>query len=234
MNAGTHHDQGSNLHWNTPSDILDAVRETFGGSIVLDPCSNDTSIVGARVEYRLPDNDGLKDRWNVDGPGTTAFFNPPFGRCFLRDDRLEVLSAKEWTAGRKLWKEEGYQAVYGAESAAGMFDGELVICPEYAARFSSTSIADWISKAHAEHRDNQVETVALIPVASDTKVWQQLIFPKATAVCYVAGRISFLGNVKGPAPMPCALVAWLKDMSAFREAFTSIGTVQFLNKSPHA
>ncbi len=62
-------------HWGTPEKYVRAVKDVFGGSISLDPCSNQFSIVGATVEYRLPVQDGLKESW--DAP--TIFVNPPYG-----------------------------------------------------------------------------------------------------------------------------------------------------------
>lgn len=62
-------------HWGTPEKYVRAVKEFFGGSIGLDPCSNEFSIVGAAVEYRLPEQDGLKESWNA----PTIFVNPPYG-----------------------------------------------------------------------------------------------------------------------------------------------------------
>ena len=62
-------------HWGTPEKYVRAVKDVFGGSIGLDPCSNEFSIVGASVEYRLPAQDGLKESWNA----PTIFVNPPYG-----------------------------------------------------------------------------------------------------------------------------------------------------------
>lgn len=62
--------------WCTPQKYTEAVRNFFGGEIELDPCSNKHSIVGARVEYVLPKNNGLRDSWNF----KTIYVNPPYGR----------------------------------------------------------------------------------------------------------------------------------------------------------
>lgn len=62
-------------NWGTPRKYVDAVKEVFGGEIELDPCSNDFSIVAAKIEYRLPHNDGLVESWNYE----TIFVNPPYG-----------------------------------------------------------------------------------------------------------------------------------------------------------
>lgn len=50
--------------WCTPQKYVAAVKIFFGGEIELDPCSNQNSIVHAKVEYMLPEKDGLKENWN--------------------------------------------------------------------------------------------------------------------------------------------------------------------------
>lgn len=63
--------------WNTPRWFLDRVEHALG-PIGLDPCSNATSKVRARVEYRLErGQDGLALPWCGLG---LVFVNPPFGR----------------------------------------------------------------------------------------------------------------------------------------------------------
>jgi hypothetical protein len=61
--------------WGTPKKYVDAVKEVFGGEIALDPCSSPYSIVNAKVEYMLPEHDGLKESWNY----PTIYVNPPYG-----------------------------------------------------------------------------------------------------------------------------------------------------------
>lgn len=78
---------GTNQTWGTPRKYVDAVRAVFGGDIQLDPCSNEFSIVRARVEYRLPDNDGLKDSWGF----SSIYCNPPYGR-----DSSRRTSIRDW------------------------------------------------------------------------------------------------------------------------------------------
>ena len=58
--------------WNTPPKIIAAANKLFG-SIDLDPCSNEHSMVGAHVSFGPPH--GLTQDWfgNV-------FCNPPYGR----------------------------------------------------------------------------------------------------------------------------------------------------------
>ena len=75
----------TSVHWGTPENYLQVVREFLGG-IELDPCSNDYSIVGAKVEYKLP-IDGLIETWDY----KTIFVNPPYGR-----DKERGTSIKDW------------------------------------------------------------------------------------------------------------------------------------------
>jgi len=74
--------------WNTPPKYVDAIRDYFNGSISLDPCSNDTSIVCAETEFRLPNQDGLMEDWER---YPTIFVNPPYGR-----DRNRGTSISDW------------------------------------------------------------------------------------------------------------------------------------------
>lgn len=86
--------------WNTPAWILEAARQAFGvPQIDLDPCSNETSIVGARVSFCLPENDGLQNFWDYD----TIFVNPPFGTSRMHAASRSFVDAKQWKA---LAKEE--------------------------------------------------------------------------------------------------------------------------------
>lgn len=70
--------------WGTPPNILESVRAVFGGSITLDPCSNDHSLVHADKEYLLPDHDGLVESWDY----PTIFVNPPYGSDKQRKTRI--------------------------------------------------------------------------------------------------------------------------------------------------
>ncbi len=77
----------SNQDWGTPEKYVKAVKRVFGGTIDLDPCSNDYSLVNALTEYRLPGHDGLKQSWNF----RRIFVNPPYGI-----DQERGTSIKHW------------------------------------------------------------------------------------------------------------------------------------------
>ncbi|MEY4903840.1 MAG: hypothetical protein RLZZ292_1655 [Bacteroidota bacterium] len=76
-------------HWGTPPKYINAVKRFFGGEIDLDPCSNEYSLVNANVEYRLPQQDGLKEKWNY----PKIYVNPPYG-----NDKERGTTIKHWLA----------------------------------------------------------------------------------------------------------------------------------------
>jgi hypothetical protein len=76
-----------NKDWGTPPKYVEAVKAFFDGQIDLDPCSNEWSIVKARVEYRLPHQDGLKASWHY----KRIFVNPPYGK-----DQVRGTGIKSW------------------------------------------------------------------------------------------------------------------------------------------
>lgn len=75
-----------NKDWGTPPKYVEAVKVFFDGQIDLDPCSNDWSVVEAKVEYRLPTHDGLKESWNY----KKIFVNPPYGRDQQRGTGIKI------------------------------------------------------------------------------------------------------------------------------------------------
>lgn len=74
---------GGSQDWSTPEKYVRAVREVLG-TIQLDPCSNRWSIVGADVEWCLPETDGLKREWDF----STIYVNPPYGSNPVRGTRI--------------------------------------------------------------------------------------------------------------------------------------------------
>lgn len=66
---------------------MEAVKRLWGGRIALDPCSNEWSIVNADTEFRLPEKDGLGEKWDF----KTIYVNPPYGA-----DREHGTTIKHW------------------------------------------------------------------------------------------------------------------------------------------
>jgi hypothetical protein len=75
---------GLSRDWGTPEKYVSAVKHVFGGEIDLDPCSNKFSVVQAKVEYRLPARDGLKETWKFH----RIYVNPPYGSDKERGTRI--------------------------------------------------------------------------------------------------------------------------------------------------
>ena len=73
--------------WCTPKKYVDVIKEFFGKQIKLDPCSSKYSIVDAKIEYRLPEKDGLKETWDY----STIYVNPPYGI-----DKERGTSIRDW------------------------------------------------------------------------------------------------------------------------------------------
>lgn len=92
------------MHWCTPPKYVNAVKHVFEGSISLDPCSNEWSVVKADTEYCLPEHDGLKESWNY----PSIYVNPPYGY-----DKLNKTSIKQW-----LYKCAQAHLCYGSEVMA--------------------------------------------------------------------------------------------------------------------
>jgi phage N-6-adenine-methyltransferase len=64
----------------------------------------------------------------------------------------------------------------------------------------------WVRKAvHESHGDWPANVIMLIPAAVGTVRWQTLVFPEAKAICFIDGRVKFIGAAAS-APMDCALV----------------------------
>ena len=87
--------------WCTPPKYVDAVKKMFDGEIELDPCSNKDSIVHAKTEFLLPENNGLEKEWNY----KTIYVNPPYGA-----DRTRGTTIKNWlskcTQSHKIFNSE--------------------------------------------------------------------------------------------------------------------------------
>lgn len=88
MSAGRTVNSQSQI-WGTPLKYVKAIKRLFGGSIALDPCSNEHSIVHAETEFMLPKNDGLREDWRY----PTIYMNPPYGA-----DRERGTTIKNWLA----------------------------------------------------------------------------------------------------------------------------------------
>ena len=158
-----HIPDSKSICWLTPLRIKEPVHAFLEGPPTLDPCSSPWSIMEAQDNYLLPQNDGLKDPWDY----PSVFVNPPFGNCWRHRDGYYIFSKDEFKALNRLDKK-------GCERV-GIY--------QWVERCAET----WKS-----HPDVVEHVVALVPAYVDTKVWQDVVYPTAQAVCYIRGRLKFM------------------------------------------
>lgn len=87
----------------------------------------------------------------------------------------------------------------------------------------------WIKKAYDESRINYTTVVCLIPARPDTKVWHEIIFKYATAICFIKGRLKF-GGCKDSAPFPSAIIVFGKELNEKQENYLKKIGKLFINK----
>ena len=106
-----------------------------------------------------------------------------------------------------------------------------------------TRILDWVRKTAEAHRDFGSEAIMLIPVATNTRHFKEIIFKDAETICFLADtrlRFHLDGKIheKG-APMACCMVYFGKSPQRFRDVFSQHGTVLKIKcpnllEKPHA
>lgn len=67
------------------------------------------------------------------------------------------------------------------------------------------AIGKWVEKAYMEYNFNDATVVCLIPARPDTRYWHDYIFPHASEIRFLKGRVKFGDGVAG-APFPSAIV----------------------------
>ena len=70
------------------------------------------------------------------------------------------------------------------------------------------SISKWVEKAYKESLKGAI-VVCLIPSRTDTSYWHDYIFPYASDIEFLRGRLKF-GDGKNPAPFPSAIIVFKK------------------------
>ena len=94
-------------------------------------------------------------------------------------------------------------------------------------RAGGRSIFDWIRKGIDEHEKYKCELIYLIPVATNTRHFKNLIFKYFSSICFLEDtRLKFyengIENKKG-APMGCCLVYLGFDKIKFNKHFSEYG-----------
>lgn len=89
---------------------------------------------------------------------------------------------------------------------------------------------NWINKAYQESCNNFTSVMCLIPARPDTRVWQNVIFKNANAICFIKGRLKF-GNSKDSAPFPSALIYFGNELNdEQKKCLESIGKLFILGR----
>jgi hypothetical protein len=137
-------------HWNTTRWLLDIILRFWPEGIDVDPCSNENSVVPARVRYdgSALELDGLKQSWRGEAPpgrDAKSFANPPYSdvkpwyvkaatEALGRDEqRCEVLLLVNVTTSTEAWNK------YRPRMPATSFDDELELCRRGAAALPRSS-----------------------------------------------------------------------------------------------
>ena len=81
----------------------------------------------------------------------------------------------------------------------------------------------WVQKC-SEEAAKGAEIVLLIPARTDTKYFHNYVWNTAQEICFVKGRIVFMGEEHG-APFPSALVYWGDADMTFWKTFKDMGHV---------
>ena len=106
----------------------------------------------------------------------------------------------------------------------------IYVNPPYGSdRNRGTTIRDWLRMCAETHTKHDVEILALVPVATNTRHWKQYVFGAATAVAFLYDtRLRFLVDGKDGgkgAPMSCAMIYWGPQYQRFEKIFLRFGAV---------
>ena len=110
------------------------------------------------------------------------------------------------------------------------FYNKIFLNPPYGRDMErGTVIYDWIKKGTESHLEYGSEVIMLIPVATNTRHFKDLIFKHGSGICFLKDtRLKFWseGNIddKG-APMACCMVYFGKSYNKFNEYFKSFGKI---------
>jgi len=90
-----------------------------------------------------------------------------------------------------------------------------------------TRIYDWIEKGMDAHLDYDSEVIYLIPVATNTSHFKDLIFKNGKGICFLKDtRLKFWSDGeedKKGAPMACCMVYFGEDYMKFNNHFSKYG-----------
>ena len=119
-----------------------------------------------------------------------------------------------------------YVAEPGGGGLAGTWEDERVFCnPPYSKHGLVSQATDWCEKAVNEPHEI---AVLLLPARTDTKLWQDYVFPNASHILFVRGRIKFMVDgeeMSTGAPFPSAVVVFPGTMYIADNSFLKLDTL---------
>jgi hypothetical protein len=194
--------------FNTPPEIIDPIKEFWGGVIHLDPCSNKYSKVDSLMYLELPVN-SLEREWAIaSGERTKIFVNPPYAPYWISDSGV-VKTSKQ------------YKAMCERNDPALKTED-----------WTYYSLKDWLKKG-VEERGLGGDLIYLIPSRGTGSVaWQKIVLPNFDAICFLKKRIPFWENGSpcrgpngkiNPSTFDCALVYFGFESRRFQRFFNKLG-----------
>lgn len=258
------HFSSASAEWMTPDWFLDHVYAVLGKPVGLDPCAEweppEVTVSNRTVtafHYFSQEEDGLAQPWDVMGPDTRFYINPPYGKArpllavpaadramelvyALARDRLytdEQRHEMRLDLAEHLLGEVANPVRLRKEAAArevalygGEFDTDAVQgLIQWATKTTEPGIDAWVAKMVGEFEAGRVrEGIALLPNRTDNRWYQTLReFPR----CHIEGRLKFSGN-EDSAPFPSMAVYLGSNVVRFREVFACLGGVYFCLTPP--
>lgn len=197
--------------WATPPPIITALHRFWPGGVDLDPCSNEQSIVGARVAY-VEGELGTKDG-GLAQPWAGLASGKSFVAKIVEDGRI-LEDAKAIQARGEVLK-----------SNASKIRGAPVCCymnPPFSAP------ARWYQQLREQAMTGLLDGIGMCPVATSTRWWQDHVW-QAAAVCFLFQRPAFL-NLNGEPTSgnryDCAMPYYGPEVWRFRQVFAELGEVR--------
>ena len=146
----------------------------------------------------------------------------------MSSNRMDWKTPPEVVLGASAWA-WGQGQVPDIDAAAADSDAAVVprfICPEQDALSQDWpgkvwlnppyggQLSRWIEKAY-EESTKDASVLMLIPSRTDTRWFQRIVWPTASKLLFLGGRIKFLG-APSSAPFPSMLVFWENGKSFSR------------------
>ena len=88
--------------------------------------------------------------------------------------------------------------------------------------------APFLRRAAIHYRRGLAETLAIVNVMAGSRYWHQWVWPHATAICFLDGRVAFLVNgkpKKGTRFYDQAVIYYGDDVRRFRQIWSRLGVV---------